>query len=118
MIEKLRTNEGYSVTPIPSIEAAYLRHLRNREMRQNVEKMLNAGATVCYFQADVRDEQKFGELIDEVYHSYGHLDGIIHGAGIIEDKLLEDKSLESFDRVLDTKIDSAFILSKKLGWNL
>lgn len=113
LIEKLRTNEGYSVTP-SRVEAAYLRHLRNREMRQNVEKMQNAGATVCYFQADVRDEQKFGELIDEVYHSYGHLDGIIHGAGIIEDKLLEDKSLESFDRVLDTKIDSAFILSKKV----
>ena len=38
----------------------------------------------------------------------------MHGAGIIEDKLVRDKSLESFDRVLRTKSISAFVLSRHL----
>src|SRR5262249_31726398 len=53
-------------------------------------------------------------LIDRMYQSHGRIDGVIHGAGIIEDKLIEDKKAESFDRVLRTKALSAFILSRKL----
>jgi hypothetical protein len=49
-----------------------------------------------------------------VYSRYGRLDGVIHGAGIIEDKLLQDKSWDSFDRVFQTKTNSAFVLSRKL----
>jgi len=62
----------------------------------------------------VRNEHAFGNLIDDIYRSYGRLDGVIHGAGIIEDKLITDKASESFDRVLGTKAESTFILSRKL----
>jgi len=62
----------------------------------------------------VRDENAFGNLIEEIYQSYGRIDGVIHGAGIIEDKLIEDKNPDSFDRVLETKVASAFVLSRKL----
>jgi NAD(P)-dependent dehydrogenase (short-subunit alcohol dehydrogenase family) len=44
----------------------------------------------------------------------GDITGVIHGAGVIEDKLLRDKTPESFDRVFGTKVDSALILSRKL----
>ena len=37
-----------------------------------------------------------------------------HGAGLIEDKLIQDKSVESFDRVFGTKTISAFVLSQRL----
>ncbi|MFQ6043707.1 MAG: SDR family NAD(P)-dependent oxidoreductase, partial [Candidatus Poribacteria bacterium] len=59
-------------------------------------------------------EQALGNLIDEIYQRYGRLDGVIHGAGIIEDKLIKDKTPESFDKVFDTKVKSAFVLSRKL----
>jgi NAD(P)-dependent dehydrogenase (short-subunit alcohol dehydrogenase family) len=76
--------------------------------------MRAAGAIVEYIQLNVRDEVAFGGLIDEIYRVYGRLDGVIHGAGIIEDKLLKEKTPESFERVLSTKVDSAFVLSRKL----
>ncbi|MFN3532487.1 MAG: SDR family NAD(P)-dependent oxidoreductase, partial [Candidatus Brocadia sp.] len=104
---------GQSVTPA-QVEAACSHLLQEREMRNNLSEMQQAGATVRYYQADVRNEEAFGNLIDEIYRSYGRLDGVIHGAGVIEDKLLEDKTPESFDRVFHTKADSAFILSRKL----
>lgn len=112
LINKLSTG-GSTPSPV-QVEAAYMRLLKDREIRQNVAKMQAAGAKVEYFQADVRDEQSFGGLIDDIYRSFGRLDGIVHGAGIIEDKLLEDKKPDSFDRVFDTKTDSAFILSRKI----
>ena len=39
---------------------------------------------------------------------------MVHGAGIIEDKLIRDKTPESFDRVVHTKADSVYVLSRKL----
>ncbi|MEE8162036.1 MAG: SDR family NAD(P)-dependent oxidoreductase [Acidobacteriota bacterium] len=96
------------------IEVIYGRLLREREIRQNIETLQRTGSKVEYHQVDVRDEGAFGGLIDEIYGRYGRLDGVIHGAGIIEDKLLRDKTPESFDRVLNTKAGSAFVLASKL----
>jgi NAD(P)-dependent dehydrogenase (short-subunit alcohol dehydrogenase family)/acyl carrier protein len=112
LIEALRQT-GEAVTPA-QIEAAYSRLIKDRDMRAKLAAMKQAGATVDYRQADVRDAEAFGQLIDDVYGAYGRLDGVIHGAGVIEDKLIEDKTPESFDRVFDTKVDSAFLLSRKL----
>jgi NAD(P)-dependent dehydrogenase (short-subunit alcohol dehydrogenase family) len=112
LMEKMR-EAGETVTPA-RVEERYARLCRDREIRNNVAAMERAGARVHYYQAEVRDERAFGDLIDEIYRSFGRLDGVIHGAGVIEDKLIKDKALDSFDRVFDTKADSAFILSRKL----
>jgi hypothetical protein len=48
---------------------------------------------------------------------YDRIDGVIHGAGVIEDKLLEDKLPDSFDRVFETKVSGAFTLSRALRPN-
>jgi hypothetical protein len=39
---------------------------------------------------------------------------VIHGAGVIEDKLRRGKTPESFERVFGTKVDSALTLVRKL----
>jgi len=104
---------GEMVTPA-QVEAAYSRLLKDRQMRASIAAMRVAGARVHYYRVDVRDEEAFGSLIEEIYHAYGRLDGVIHGAGVIEDKLIEDKTSDSFDRVFDTKADSVFILSRAL----
>jgi NAD(P)-dependent dehydrogenase (short-subunit alcohol dehydrogenase family) len=96
------------------VEAALQRLLRNREIRRNLSAMRASGARVEYQPVDVRDETAFGALIDGVYRTHGRLDAVIHGAGIIEDKLLRDKTAESFDRVVHTKTDSAFTLARRL----
>jgi len=111
LIEQFKQKGDFS---LGEVEAAFNRLMRDREMRRNVDALRAAGSTVEYFQVDVRDEARFGGLIDSVYEKYGRLDGMIHGAGIIADKLVEDKVPESFDRVFDTKADSAFILSRAL----
>ncbi len=112
LIERLRS-QGQPVAPA-QVEVAYQRLLKEREMRRNMAALKQAGAKVHYHSVDVRDEQAFGALIDEIYQSFGRLDGVVHGAGIIEDKLVKDKTVDSFDRVFSTKAESAFILSRRL----
>ncbi|MBX9787410.1 MAG: SDR family NAD(P)-dependent oxidoreductase [Pirellulales bacterium] len=106
---------GNGKPPRPAeVEKAYQRLLREREIRDNLASMRAAGATVEYHSVDVRDEQAVARLLEDVYARHGRIDGVLHGAGVIEDKLLRDKTPESFDRVYRTKVDSAYSLCRHL----
>jgi NAD(P)-dependent dehydrogenase (short-subunit alcohol dehydrogenase family) len=109
-----RLRAGSTTVKPAAVEAALQRLLKDREIGQTIENLRRAGARVEYHSLDVRREDAFGDLIDRVYKDHGRLDVVIHGAGIIEDKLIKDKTPESFDRVVHTKADSAFLLSRKL----
>ena len=105
--------QGETPTPV-QVERQLQGLLRDRTIRRNLEQFRQTGAKVEYLPVDVRNAEAFGALIDGIYTRYGRLDAVIHGAGIIEDKLIADKSAESFERVFDTKVDSTFILSRHL----
>jgi acyl transferase domain-containing protein/NAD(P)-dependent dehydrogenase (short-subunit alcohol dehydrogenase family) len=112
LIEQLGRT-GRPVTPA-LVEEAYRQLLHAREVRENLERLRQTGARVEYLICDVRDVTAFGNLIDDVYRSFGRIDGVIHGAGVIEDRLTKDKTLESFRRVVETKVNSALVLAGKL----
>jgi NAD(P)-dependent dehydrogenase (short-subunit alcohol dehydrogenase family)/acyl carrier protein len=115
LLARLRTSSSTSTPVKPAaVEAALQRLLKDREIVQTIENLRRAGARVEYHSLDVRREDVFGEFIDRIYREHGRLDVVVHGAGIIEDKLIRDKTPESFDRVVHTKADSAFVLSRKL----
>jgi acyl transferase domain-containing protein/NAD(P)H-dependent flavin oxidoreductase YrpB (nitropropane dioxygenase family)/NAD(P)-dependent dehydrogenase (short-subunit alcohol dehydrogenase family) len=94
------------------IEPLYQRLMQDREIRANLARLRETGARVHYFSVDVRDRAAFGQFLDEVQERFGPLDGVIHGAGVIEDRLVRDKTPESFDRVFDTKVVSALTLAE------
>lgn len=96
------------------IEQRVNRILKDREIRSNIEACTAAGATVEYHSLDVRDAQQFGGLIDDLYERFGRIDGVVHGAGIIEDKRIRDKTTASFANVFRTKVDSALTLARTL----
>ena len=112
LLERFR-RDGVAVKP-SDVEAAYQRLSKDREIRRNLAEISRAGAEVEYHCVDVRDASAFSQLIDQTYARYGRLDVVIHGAGIIEDKLIRDKTPVSFDRVLHTKADSGFTLLQRL----
>jgi NAD(P)-dependent dehydrogenase (short-subunit alcohol dehydrogenase family) len=96
------------------IERQLIKLIRDRSIRRNLQQFRETGAKVEYLPVDVKNEDEFGALINEIYQRHGRLDVAIHGAGIIEDKLIADKTFASLDRVFDTKVDSTFILSRYL----
>jgi NAD(P)-dependent dehydrogenase (short-subunit alcohol dehydrogenase family) len=88
--------------------------LAAREIRQTLDAIAEAGGRANYTQLDVRDADRFREFIEGVYRRHGRIDGVIHGAGVVEDKLVRDKTVESFTRVFETKVRSAVTLSQAL----
>jgi len=102
-------------TPTPKdVETAFRKLMADREIRENVAAMRAAGATVEYHVADVADAHAFGTVIDDLYARLGRIDGVVHGAGVIEDKLIRDKTIESFDRVVNPKVRGAVTLATRL----
>lgn len=97
-----------------TVEEEYRRLVSLREIRRNLERLRQSGAHVEYFTCDVRDGMAFAGLIDRIYRTYARIDGVVHGAGIIEDKLIRDKELASFQRVISTKLASAHTLAETL----
>ncbi|MDY6823095.1 MAG: SDR family NAD(P)-dependent oxidoreductase [Thermodesulfobacteriota bacterium] len=112
LADQLKAEHG-KIRPI-DLEKTYNRLMGQREIRDTLEQLRASGAAACYLQGDVTDPDGFARLIDSVYDQYGRIDGVIHGAGRIEDKMVRDKDAASFDRVFDTKADSLFILSHAL----
>lgn len=82
----------------------YQRLQANREILHNVERMRAAGAQVVYQQVDVTDQQAVRSILAEVRTAHGPIRGLIHGAGVLADRLIEDKTNDQFDKVLATKL--------------
>lgn len=93
-----------------TIEASVARLLAAREIRSTLSALDDAGVKVAYHAVDVRDANALCGVVDSVYDRHGRLDGVIHGAGVIEDRLLADKTSESFRRVFNTKVQAAHTL--------
>ena len=105
LLAQLR-REGRAGSPA-EIESSYQAIRRTREVRENLAILREAGAVVEYARADVRDPVAMASVLNRWRTQYGEPVGLIHGAGFIKDKLIREKSLESFDRVLGTKLEGA-----------
>ncbi len=104
---------GREVGPA-DLERAYRSTRNDRQIRDTLRRIGEAGSVVEYAQADVRDAEALGRAVDRWRGRFGDPVGLIHGAGVIHDKLLRDKTPESFDRVLGTKLDGALNLARLL----
>jgi NAD(P)-dependent dehydrogenase (short-subunit alcohol dehydrogenase family) len=108
-----RKGAGQPLVPA-QIEQNLKRMLKDRQILANLAALEQTGATIEYHSLDVRDEDAFGGLIDDVYRRFGKIDGVLHGAGVIEDKLMKDKTPQSYANVFSTKVESAWVLAKRL----
>lgn len=85
-----------------------------REMRNNINDFRKLGATVEYYAVDVTNDDGMRQLLETIYDRYTGIGAVVHGAGIIEDKLLSDKTSESWSRVVETKVVGLLLLQKYL----
>ncbi|MFB4303350.1 SDR family NAD(P)-dependent oxidoreductase [Actinomadura sp. NTSP31] len=93
------------------IEATVRRILAEREIRANLDALKEHAASVRYHAGDVREPRVVRDVVERVYMRHGRLDGVVHGAGIVEDRLVRDKEPQSFERVYRTKVDGASALA-------
>ncbi|QFS84166.1 type I polyketide synthase [Roseivivax sp. THAF197b] len=85
--------------------------LRDREMRANLADLTAQGAAAVEYRiCDMSDPDAVAALLADL----GPVHGVIHGAGVIEDRRIEDKTPESWDRVVETKVMGAMALAAGL----
>ena len=76
----------------------------NREINHTIQKLKELAATPVYVEADISSQSAFGVSIKPIIQKYGPITGLIHGAGVLADRKLEQKSIKDFDLVYGTKI--------------
>lgn len=112
LITSMRVNSA-KVTP-SEVEVKLRLILGSRERKRTIQELESLGAEVAYHAVDVSNEASLKPFLDEIYARFGRIDAVFHGAGVLEDKLIVDKTLTSFDRVFDVKVDSTFLLKRHL----
>jgi NAD(P)-dependent dehydrogenase (short-subunit alcohol dehydrogenase family)/acyl carrier protein len=86
------------------IEERYRGVLAARELRSTLKLIAAAGGKAVYRAVDIRDEGAMELLLNEVRRSHGPIRGIVHGAGVLADRLIIDKTPEQFEQVYSTKV--------------
>ena len=92
--------------PTPVKVSQFIRPvLANREIAQTLTAIEAAGGQAQYVCADVTNSESVQTAVKPVVSNFGAVTGIIHGAGVLADKFIEQKTLAEFDAVYRTKID-------------
>ncbi|MFA5862023.1 MAG: SDR family NAD(P)-dependent oxidoreductase, partial [Candidatus Thermoplasmatota archaeon] len=105
------TAKGQRATPV-SIEKWVAPHKARHEVALTMKALRDAGATVEYHAADASDAAALGQVLAHVRRTYGHIDGVLHAAGVEESKKLADKDDGAFDRAWKPKAEAAFHLAQ------
>ncbi len=95
---------GTKVTPA-QLEQRFREISSNREILKTMERISALGSRVQYYSTDVRNPGAIDATLAQVREELGEITGLIHGAGVLEDKLIVDKGSHAFSRVLSTKVD-------------
>jgi NADP-dependent 3-hydroxy acid dehydrogenase YdfG len=78
--------------------------LARQEVRATLAALEHAGATARYAAVDVTDRAALERELARVRRDWGPITGLIHGAGVLADRYIADKTDEQFDHVYGTKV--------------
>lgn len=66
-------------------------------------------------KADVSKEVKVKEMVSNVLETFQHIDVLINNAALCQDNYFNEKSLEEFNRVVNTNLGGTFLTCKYVG---
>ncbi|AOX01784.1 beta-ketoacyl synthase [Moorena producens PAL-8-15-08-1] len=75
-----------------------------------INQLEQSGAEVLVVSGDVSKEQDVARILAKIDSSYPPLRGVIHGAGVLDDGVLQQMSWERFTRVMAPKVEGAWHL--------
>ena len=76
--------------------------LSSREIQQTLETIDNAGGKADYIQVDITDLDDLSVKLSSVIRG---ITGLLHGAGALADKFIQDKREDDFDLVYGVKVN-------------
>ena len=88
-------------------------HYHTNEIK--VQKLKEQLPNIEFIKADLTNEEEINKMVDKIIEKYKHIDILINNAAFYQDEALEEKTKETFMKVLDVNLIAPFLLSKKIG---
>ena len=100
----------------PALVEKELAGLERAQAASNaIEAVRAAGGTAHYFSVNLTDADAVAKVIGQVRERSGHIDVLLHAAGMERSRFLPDKEPREFDLVFDVKADGWFNLLHAIG---
>jgi len=98
-----------------SLHDEHRRIAANREVLANLRRIEAHGARVLYRSVDVRNRAAVATIVDSIRGEVGPIRGLIHGAGVLADRKIEDQTDDQFAQVFGTKVGGLDALLAAVG---
>lgn len=83
-----------------------------------VEAIKKNGGQAIAAQADVADEVAMAAVFDLAEQTFGHVDVVVHAAGIMHLAPLVEQDLADFDRMVRTNLRGTYVVDQQAGRRL
>lgn len=90
------------------------RHDRLRRVIELISAVEAEGGQIAYRSADVGNPEEMARALAETVERFGALNGVLHTAGLVDDELMQVKSLERAEAVLAPKLHGTIVLDRLL----
>lgn len=103
VVSQLRVSHK-RITPM-MIEAITRPILAQREISKTLQRIKQSGGQAVYYSIDINNNKELKKTLQKAQQKLGFINGLIHGAGNIADKKIQNKTSKDFDSVFQCKVD-------------
>ncbi|MCX6081729.1 MAG: SDR family NAD(P)-dependent oxidoreductase [Chloroflexi bacterium] len=98
------TAQGEKPTPV-KIQKEFATIKSRRTIEETISAITEAGGQALYCQADVTDRVGLAAQLENLTRQTGAITAVLHGAGNLADKLIEQKTEKDFETVYAAKVE-------------
>lgn len=95
---------------LPKVKSLFSKIVAKKEIDETLNQIQQCGGQVIYVQGDVTNPASFQSSLKEAINQLGKITGVIHGAGRLADKYIQDKTETDFNNVISVKLDGLLAL--------
>lgn len=95
---------------LEEVKKVYNDIIAKKEIDETIEQIEKNGGQVIYIKGDATDASTIRPQLFPITQKWGRITGIIHGAGRLADKYIQDKTEADFQNVLSVKLDGLLAL--------
>ena len=81
-----------------------------KEVKEMIDREYNVNASLV--QADVSDESQVKNMVDQVIREFGAIDILVNGAGILNQVLMENMDVKTWDQMIDIDLRGPFLCTR------
>ena len=83
------------------------------ELKEQLQNDYNIKALAI--KADVSNEEEVKKMVNIIISEFGHIDVLVNNAGIAIDKDFEERTIDDWQKTLNTNLIGSFVVSKCVG---